>query len=85
MLAAAPLTRQERWTTAAFLARRYESEDQPMKGFFLAAAVLAAVAACSSHSSDSGSAPRSAAPQSGNSSRDTPPQTAPLERPANSY
>lgn len=55
-----------------------------MKGSFFAAAAVAALAACSSHPSDNGPAPSNAAPAS-ESSRDAPPQTAPLERPANSY
>lgn len=56
-----------------------------MKRSFLAAAMLAALAACSSQPSTNGPAPSSAAPASENSTRDTAPQTAPLERPANSY
>jgi len=55
-----------------------------MKRLFLAAAVLAALAACSSHPSNDGP-PRSGTPPAGNSTLDAPPPSVPLERPTRSY
>jgi len=54
-----------------------------MKRPFLAAAMLAALAGCSSHSQNNGAPPSNAVQE--NSSRDASPHTAPVERPANSY
>ena len=56
-----------------------------MKRLFLAAAVLAALAACSSHPSNDGPPRSGAAPTSGNSTLDAPPPSVPLERPTRSY
>lgn len=56
-----------------------------MKRPFLAAAVLAALAACSSQSQNTSGPPSNAVPAQENSSRDAPPHTAPVVRPANPY
>ncbi|HKW52171.1 MAG TPA: hypothetical protein VJO12_00650 [Stellaceae bacterium] len=56
-----------------------------MKRSFLAAAVVAALAACSSHPSNDGPPRSGAGPESGNSTLDTPPPMVPLERPTRSY
>jgi hypothetical protein len=56
-----------------------------MKQLCLAAGVLAALVACSSHPSNNGPPRSSAAPESGNSTLDAPPASPPLERPTRSY